>query len=212
MGGEEGGTLAPGRNTTTPSTSTLAFSSDHPQCPGGHHNSAAYLPAKENSYRYCTDQRSQQVWTCPRAGGGVSPKAAEALIPLSLFPQGLRICHVFHSLPTGHFLPSLPLHRLLGLHGRVSILKPVPATWGCVCVAPSFASSFPLPALEPEFLNTPSAFCPHPTKPSIRSSVIIITVLLLGKPVTQRWVSGVQGPSGGRGLLGAVSFAPTAHR
>lgn len=71
-----------------PTIFTLALPSDHPQCPGGHHNSATYLPEEENSYRHCTDQRSQQVWTCRRAGGGVSPEAAEALIPLSLFSVG----------------------------------------------------------------------------------------------------------------------------
>lgn len=89
--------------------------SDNSEHPGGNYHLTAHLPTEENSHCHCTHQRGQQVGArVPGGPAGVVQGCSGPDACVSAPPQGRGICHVLPAVPAGHFLPVVPLHRLLG--------------------------------------------------------------------------------------------------
>lgn len=150
--------------------------------------------------------------------------------PFSAPLQGCGICDVLPAVPAGHLLPAVPLHRLLGQHGRVSTVRPRFLTPGmakdhtrlevtCSLGAgpklgggrDAFSQAPGVPNLRPQrFLNELPASCPLPMKLFIKSSGMSTPAQLMGKPAALRWVS--RGWGGGGGGSGSSYFPSSPSR
>lgn len=115
--------------------------------------------------------------------------------------QGRGLRHVLLAVPTGHLLPAVSLHRLLGQHCCVSTdalhlpTRPCLGSdlglWGAgvsgVQGQRSSLSRSSIPQTLRSLTSTPSASYLHPTKPSTKSLMTMRPARWWGRPATLRW-------------------------